>query len=557
MTKRYGRSKQVSVTWRAVPMLKPNADAITGGRATSPGSTSSPSLASLLQAEDASEKESGAADQLDGLNAPIASWPDDVRPKMQRSIHPYAEIFPILSAEELNVLADDIAVRGLLDPIVLHDGQILDGRCRYLACQIAGVEPRYETYVGDDPLGYVVSRNLHRRHLTASQRALVAASLSDLNVGANQHTSSEGVPIGIAAALMKVSPRSVARAKQLVRLGPSELVQAVAAGKIAVSAATLQLGQELDRVADREDGLSVPETVTAVDGAGSVASGTEVGVGKSIEIGIKVSEDRQTSAPQSPVLPQSAQEPAKLAEATAEDVEPGWLWDRFIPNSAVTAIIGSMASPVTLVPIRIAATVTVGGDWPNYHRASRGRVVWLTRHADFERVMFNHFQAAEVRWSEVDVLPPELDNFNLPTYDMARDLDRLGQLVSNKDDVRLVIVDSFPLYLGCGDIEGTIRNFSIAFGALRKIATHSSAAVIVLCPLPFRKGHKSITLALRAFAAAKELNTLIIVEGNGSGGTVTPAKDPNIDVRRYLFRVNFPCGPSGPTIVWDNERCVP
>jgi hypothetical protein len=118
---------------------------------------------------------------------------------------------------------------------MLYEGQILDGRCRYLACQIASVEPKFKDYVGDDLLGFVVSRNLHRRHLTESQRAIVAARLAALKRGANQH--SQGLPIGRAAELPNVGERSVARAREVLRDGVPELVTAVEAGKIAVSAA--------------------------------------------------------------------------------------------------------------------------------------------------------------------------------------------------------------------------------------------------------------------------------------------------------------------------------
>ena len=149
--------------------------------------------------------------------------------------HPFANILPMLAEERLRELAQDLRERGLVDPIMLHEGQILDGRCRYLACQVASVEPRFKDYVGDDPLGFVVSRNLHRRHLTESQRAIVAARLAALKRGANQH--SQGLPIGRAADLLNVGKRSVARGREVLRGGVPELVTAVEAGEIAVSAA--------------------------------------------------------------------------------------------------------------------------------------------------------------------------------------------------------------------------------------------------------------------------------------------------------------------------------
>src|SRR5262245_56882290 len=95
--------------------------------------------------------------------------------KTPLTAHPYADLFPLMTAEELDALAADIRANGLRKPIVLLEGKILDGRNRYKACLIAGVEPRFEDYTGDDPLGYVNSENIARRHLTPGQRAMIAA----------------------------------------------------------------------------------------------------------------------------------------------------------------------------------------------------------------------------------------------------------------------------------------------------------------------------------------------------------------------------------------------
>lgn len=72
------------------------------------------------------------------------------------------------------MLRDDIRSNGLLHPIVLHEGLILDGRHRYSACQETGQEARLEEYRGTDAAGYVASACIHR-NLTTSQRALIAA----------------------------------------------------------------------------------------------------------------------------------------------------------------------------------------------------------------------------------------------------------------------------------------------------------------------------------------------------------------------------------------------
>lgn len=90
------------------------------------------------------------------------------------AIHPLALLIPPMSAEDLARLTDDIAAHGLVEPIVLHEGQILDGRHRYHACQQAGVEPHFTVFDGDDPVAFVLSKNLHRRHLTSAQKAAIA-----------------------------------------------------------------------------------------------------------------------------------------------------------------------------------------------------------------------------------------------------------------------------------------------------------------------------------------------------------------------------------------------
>lgn len=89
--------------------------------------------------------------------------------------HPDAELFAMYSEEALDALAESIKKNGLDVPIVLYQGMILDGRNRYLACERAGVEPRFTTYEGDDPLEKVQMLNADRRDSTPPQRAITAA----------------------------------------------------------------------------------------------------------------------------------------------------------------------------------------------------------------------------------------------------------------------------------------------------------------------------------------------------------------------------------------------
>ena len=95
-------------------------------------------------------------------------------------VHPAADIFPMLTDDELDQLAESIAEDGLLQPIVLTpDGALLDGRNRLAACERAGVDPEFVVYEGDE-VAFVAASNVHRRHMSTGARAMaVAQMLSD------------------------------------------------------------------------------------------------------------------------------------------------------------------------------------------------------------------------------------------------------------------------------------------------------------------------------------------------------------------------------------------
>ncbi len=94
--------------------------------------------------------------------------------------HPVSEIFPLMQGEQYDQLVQNICDNGLLEPIWLHEDRIVDGRNRYRACLDAGVEPEMRDWSGEGSLiEFVVSLNLHRRHLTSSQKAAAAAEALD------------------------------------------------------------------------------------------------------------------------------------------------------------------------------------------------------------------------------------------------------------------------------------------------------------------------------------------------------------------------------------------
>jgi hypothetical protein len=121
----------------------------------------------------------------------------------------------------------------LLYPITLFCGEILDGRNRLRACEARGIEPRFEDYTGNDPLAFVVSANLKRRHLSDTQRTWIAAKISNYPMGrVRDEERGKVVSVKEAAALMNVSPRQLGRAKAVLKYGVPELIAAVDSGEI-------------------------------------------------------------------------------------------------------------------------------------------------------------------------------------------------------------------------------------------------------------------------------------------------------------------------------------
>jgi hypothetical protein len=167
--------------------------------------------------------------------------------------HEAANIFPLINGEEFDGLVEDVRKNGQRESIKLLDGKILDGRNRYRACLLANCEPKLETVSVDDPVAYVLSLNLHRRHLTPSQSAMCAARARDIyEQQAKERLNTKGGhsgPVNLpeakgdardaAGKAFGVSGKSVDHAKRVIEQGIPELAVAVDSGRMAVSTAAI------------------------------------------------------------------------------------------------------------------------------------------------------------------------------------------------------------------------------------------------------------------------------------------------------------------------------
>lgn len=161
--------------------------------------------------------------------------------KTKLEFHEVASIFPLMVGQEYINLKNDIKNNGLIDPIILYENKVLDGRNRYNACIELEIDPTFIEYAGEqEPLDYVLSKNLHRRHLNETQRTLVASKIANMQRGeyhGNQYIEVSAnlripkVSQVKAAKMLNVSPRSISSVKAIEREAP-ELLPKMESGEM-------------------------------------------------------------------------------------------------------------------------------------------------------------------------------------------------------------------------------------------------------------------------------------------------------------------------------------
>jgi hypothetical protein len=194
--------------------------------------------------------------------------PDPIEP------HPLAALFPELPPEELTQLARDIKERGLLEPIIVYKGLILDGRNRYRACQIAGVKPRIEEFNAKaakrSPEEFVLSRNLRRRHLSVGQKAAIALDWSDqVELSPDPEKNKErGRPKGAlseAAKKIGINEQRVFEVRQIRDANPTLYLE-VKDGRRSLNSALAELSLPRETRFDKSDLGNSESTSQELDG---------------------------------------------------------------------------------------------------------------------------------------------------------------------------------------------------------------------------------------------------------------------------------------------------
>ena len=195
-------------------------------------------------------------------------------------VHPVASMFPMIDDESLNALAEDIKKNGQREPIIvayldeamIDEPVVIDGRNRHAACKLAGVEPEFKFVMSlnDRELSpqviadWIISHNLHRRHLTTSQKAMVGQGylaylkeeakkqqgvrndLKDISAKSRECSASRESRSDVKAAkIVGVGEKSIRDADYVATHDP-ELAQQVRDSKVTVSAAAKRIRESLN-----------------------------------------------------------------------------------------------------------------------------------------------------------------------------------------------------------------------------------------------------------------------------------------------------------------------
>jgi len=177
-------------------------------------------------------------------------------------LHELCSIFPKLDEASFQALKADIALHGLRNPIIVKNGEVLDGQNRLRACEELEIAPVFQEYQADDLVDFVLAQNLHRRHLSAGQSATIVAMAQDWSLAhpskniaksnkindLEQKTDvailrSKGLPVDTIndrAEKSGASKRTQFSADKLVKEAP-ELAKKVATGEITLNKAIKEL----------------------------------------------------------------------------------------------------------------------------------------------------------------------------------------------------------------------------------------------------------------------------------------------------------------------------
>lgn len=177
--------------------------------------------------------------------------------------HPLSAVFPPMTPEEFQSLKDSIDANGVLNPITLYEGMVLDGWHRYQAALELGMDcPEAELEDWIDPKDFVLAQNKNRRHITAAQLAMATTAVYSWVFRGRQNKSVVSTDLtkttSELAKLSGVSESSIEKAKSVLKNASPEVKDAVKSGKIG-----LYKAQEISKLPKDKQAAAIDKPIIA------------------------------------------------------------------------------------------------------------------------------------------------------------------------------------------------------------------------------------------------------------------------------------------------------
>ncbi len=240
---------------------------------------------------------------------------------------PYHELclmFPEATETEFDQIVASMENNGFFisDPIVLvesDDAQlaILDGRTRHQAALEARVKPEFLLFSDDDALGFVCSRNLDRRMLSAGQKAALGSAVATLKGGQTPAGDSDDITVEQAARMTGASTASIKRFRTIQRRDEA-LAEAVKRGD-------RTLNEAWERVKGRGEGNGQqPSEAKDMEPSNSGDAGEHPVPADAVESGTEdtgMASVPESGEPAGSLAPVQAEVDDRVAEALEEGVD--------------------------------------------------------------------------------------------------------------------------------------------------------------------------------------------------------------------------------------------
>lgn len=256
----------------------------------------------------------------------------------------------------------------------------------------------------------------------------------------------------------------------------------------------------------------------------------------------------QDSAP----TPEGVDEPSPAIEAPSI-VPRGELatsGNLVLPSPGVAFLVGGLESAIIDVAVKIGATISTGGELPDYGRTMHGDVIWLSCALTPRSYLRPKFQAAGGNLQAVRYQEAKSDRFELPIRDLSLDLERLRQTI-RKESMKLgcVIIDHWSDYFRFSTVEKTVESFGRAAEVLSEVAREWQTSIILPCQVP-SQSDETVAKAVTAAGLYLPVDALFLVKRDGVKGALTPLnKDGSPNGRGFGFRLGV--RDDERTVIWD------